>query len=79
MPPDEDFDWAVRFEGALRSVPLAAGALGIGGVLANRLASGVGRPRGLSTARPPLRLKQQPGEEAALLLVGQCARTMQAC
>jgi hypothetical protein len=41
VPPDEDFDWAVRFEGALRSVPLAAGALGIGGVLANRLASGV--------------------------------------
>ncbi len=51
MPPDEDFDWAVRFEGALRSVPLAAGALGIGGVLANRLASGVGRTGSAPLAR----------------------------
>ena len=41
VKPDEDYDWAVRYQGALRSIPLAAGALGICGVLANRVVSGV--------------------------------------
>ncbi|KAK9836014.1 hypothetical protein WJX81_006388 [Elliptochloris bilobata] len=41
VKPDEEYDWAVRYEGALRSVPLAAGALGICGVLINRVVSGV--------------------------------------
>ena len=31
----------VRYQGALRSIPLAAGALGICGVLVNRVVSGV--------------------------------------
>ena len=41
VKPDEEYDWAVRYQGALRSIPLAAGALGICGVLANRVVSGV--------------------------------------
>ena len=41
VKPDEDYDWAMRYQGALRSIPLAAGALGICGVLANRVVSGV--------------------------------------
>ncbi|BDA41806.1 Protein COFACTOR ASSEMBLY OF COMPLEX C SUBUNIT B CCB4, chloplastic [Coccomyxa sp. Obi] len=41
VAPDEEFDWAARYEGTLRTVPLAAGALGIVGVLVNRLVSGI--------------------------------------
>ena len=41
VKPDEDYDWAVGYQGALRSIPLAAGAMGICGVLANRVVSGV--------------------------------------
>lgn len=41
VAPDEEFDWAARYQGALRTVPLATGALGIVGVLVNRLVSGV--------------------------------------
>ncbi|KAK9909222.1 hypothetical protein WJX75_009014 [Coccomyxa subellipsoidea] len=41
VAPDEEFDWAARYQGALRTVPLAAGALGILGVLVNRLLSGI--------------------------------------
>jgi hypothetical protein len=43
VAPDEEFDWAARYQGALRTVPLAAGALGILGVLVNRLLSGVSK------------------------------------
>ena len=39
--PDEDFNWAARYEAQLRALPLAAGAAGIAGVLLNRLAGGV--------------------------------------
>lgn len=45
IAPDEEFDWAARYEDKLRTVPLAAGALGIVGVLVNRLVSGVSRSR----------------------------------
>lgn len=38
---DEEFDWAARYEPLLRALPLAAGGLGIAGVLLNRLFSGV--------------------------------------
>ena len=38
---DEDFDWAARYEPILRALPLAAGGVGIAGVLLNRLFSGV--------------------------------------
>ena len=41
VPPDSDFDAAARWEGVLRSLPLAAGAAGIGLTLANRILSGV--------------------------------------
>ena len=39
--PDEEFNWAARYEEQLRALPLAAGATGIAGVLLNRLAGGV--------------------------------------
>ena len=39
--PDEEFNWAARYETQLRALPLAAGATGIAGVLLNRLAGGV--------------------------------------
>ena len=45
---DADFDWAARYEPVLRAVPLAAGGLGIVGVLANRLFSGVRISRSLA-------------------------------
>ena len=41
VPADEEFDWAARYQSALRSLPLAAGAAGLLGVLVNRLVSGV--------------------------------------
>lgn len=41
---DEEFDWAARYEPQLRALPLAAGGLGIAGVLLNRLFSGVRCP-----------------------------------
>ncbi len=40
-PPDSEFDAAARWEGALRALPLAAGAAGITLTLANRILSGV--------------------------------------
>ena len=40
-PPDSEFDAASRWEGALRALPLAAGAAGITLTLANRILSGV--------------------------------------
>lgn len=43
VAPDEEFDWAARYQGALRALPLAAGALGIIGVLINRFVSGVSK------------------------------------
>ena len=41
MSADEEFDWAAKYEPLLRALPLAAGGLGIAGVLLNRLFSGV--------------------------------------
>ena len=38
---DDEFDWAAKYEPQLRALPLAAGGLGIAGVLLNRLFSGV--------------------------------------
>ena len=43
VAPDEEYDWALRYQGRLRALPLATGALGITAVLVNRLASGVRR------------------------------------
>ena len=39
--PDEKFDWVIRYQSRIRVIPLIAGGLGILGVLANRLISGV--------------------------------------
>ena len=44
MPADEEFDWAARYQPALRALPLAAGGAGLVGVLLNRVVSGVGIP-----------------------------------
>ncbi len=53
MPADEEFDWAARYQSALRALPLAAGAAGLFGVLVNRLVSGV-RIIDMSLPRRPL-------------------------
>ena len=42
VAPDEAFDWVVRYQSRIRVAPLIAGGIGITGVLANRLLSGVG-------------------------------------
>ena len=42
VAPDEAFDWVVRYQSRIRVAPLIAGGIGITGVLANRLFSGVG-------------------------------------
>ena len=39
--PDEQFDWVIRYQSSIRVIPLIAGGVGILGVLANRLISGV--------------------------------------
>ncbi|CAK0745940.1 hypothetical protein CVIRNUC_001656 [Coccomyxa viridis] len=39
--PDEKFDWVIRYQSRIRVIPLIAGGLGILGVLANRLISGI--------------------------------------
>ena len=39
--PDEKFDWVIRYQTKIRVVPLIAGGVGILGVLANRIISGV--------------------------------------
>ena len=39
--PDEKFDWVIRYQSRIRVIPLIAGGVGILGVLANRLISGV--------------------------------------
>ena len=39
--PDEKFDWVIRYQSRIRVIPLIAGGLGILGILANRLISGV--------------------------------------
>ncbi len=44
MPADEEFDWAARYQPALRALPLAAGGTGLVGALLNRLLSGVLTP-----------------------------------
>jgi len=41
VPADEEFDWAARYQPALRALPLAAGGAGLVGALLNRLLSGV--------------------------------------
>jgi hypothetical protein len=53
VPADEEFDWAARYQSALRALPLAAGAAGLFGVLVNRLVSGV-RIIDMSLPRRPL-------------------------
>ena len=39
--PDEKFDWVIRYQSKIRVLPLIAGGIGIMGVLANRIISGV--------------------------------------
>ena len=39
--PDENFDWVIRYQSRIRVIPLIAGGIGILGVLANRIISGV--------------------------------------
>ncbi|CAL5219167.1 g950 [Coccomyxa viridis] len=41
VAPDEAFDWVVRYQSRIRVAPLIAGGIGITGVLANRLFSGI--------------------------------------
>ena len=41
VAPDEEYDWVVRYQSRIRVAPLIAGGVGITGVLANRLLSGV--------------------------------------
>ena len=41
VAPDEEYDWVVRYQSRIRVAPLIAGGVGITGVLANRLFSGV--------------------------------------
>jgi hypothetical protein len=41
VAPDEEYDWVVRYQSKIRLAPLLAGGVGILGVLANRVISGV--------------------------------------
>lgn len=41
VAPDEEYDWVVRYQSKIRLAPLVAGGVGILGVLANRVISGV--------------------------------------
>lgn len=41
VAPDEEYDWVVRYQSKIRLAPLLAGGIGILGVLANRVISGV--------------------------------------
>jgi hypothetical protein len=68
VAPDEQFDWAIRYQDALRAAPLVAGGLGIVAVLVNRLMSGVrSQYHLLGNIRP---IKK---ETASLQPCGNCA------